>query len=224
MTSLRDKGAESCSGDECGASPLRAAFDGDDFAGADFPPVLNARLALPGEDVFETACAAAVSGELGAADLLWSFDGAWLRLAVILEPDIPASDAARARDVMLLAATDALAALLPPQVAIGASGDTLIINGAKAGHVRMALPDDCQEQAIPQWLATGVALHLRAPGRAEPGHDTLNTALSEEGGAHLSAAIAASAIARHFLSWLDTWIHEGIRPMVIALRAFSEDR
>jgi hypothetical protein len=211
---LPEKGAEDAA---CCAvdAPTQIVTD------VDFPPVFNARMALPGEDAFIIAQAAARAGELGAADLLWSFDGEWLKLAIVLEPDISANKARRAGDIMLLAVADSLASLLPPQVTVGVSGETLVINGATAGFVRLAMMDTRSEDDIPQWLATGVDVRLRAPEQIEPGEDMGNTALSEEGGGGLTAGAAASAIARHFLTWLDTWVHDGPQPLESALQAYA---
>jgi hypothetical protein len=66
-----------------------------------------------------------------------------------------------------------------------------------------------------------VYVRLRTPRQIEPGEDMGNTALSEEGGGELTAANTASAIARHFLTWLDTWTHDGPLPLKSALQAYA---
>lgn len=197
-----------CEDTGCCATPLAP----QPFAGpgeADFPPPFAARFSPPGADVFEMAARAAQAGELGAADILWSADDLDLCLALVLEPDVAAAAARAMREVMLVAVRDALSSLLPPQVGIGVLRDgSITVNDGRMGTVRMDMPP-CADEACPPWMVVGAHIRLRHAQGVEGGQDTHVTVLAEEGGAHIPPAAVASEIARHFLTALDTWRHEG---------------
>jgi len=193
--------------DCCAQAAGPAPFSGP--GEADFPPPFAARFSPPGADVFEMAARAAQAGELGAADILWSADELELSLALVLEPDVAAAAARAMREVMLVAVRDALSSLLPPQVGIGVLRDgSITVNDGRMGKVRMDMPP-CADEACPPWMVVGAHIRLRHAQGVEAGQDSGITVLAEEGGAHIPPAAVASEIARHFLSALDTWRHEG---------------
>ncbi len=200
-------------GRECGEAGCGAGFIAPSgFSGpgeADFPPPFQARFVPPGGDVFQMAARAAQTGELGAADVLWSADDLALSLALVLEPDVTAARARAMREVMMRAVLDALTILLPPQVGIGGRANgAIVVNDGQVGKVRMHMPG-CPQEACPPWMVVGAQIGLRHAQGVEGGQDTRVTVLAEEGGAHIPPAVLASEIARHFLTALDTWRHEG---------------
>ncbi len=201
-----------------GRLPERAAPEACHASGApleletaDFPPPFSARMALPGEDVRRAAIRAARTGELGAADILWGFDGLKLEMVIVLEPDEPLEKAREMGDVLARAATDALASLLPPQVAISAGGDGAVtINGGMAGRVFLDASTD-EPCEVPVWLNAGLTLHIHREEGLEGGQAPQEAVVSEEGGGRISPATLAAEAARHFLLRLDEWRNDNAR-------------
>ena len=71
-----------------------------------FPPLLTGHAVRGNEPAFETACARAAGGELGAGDVVWSRDTALIDLAVILEPDVPLETAVQMLPLAMVALGD----------------------------------------------------------------------------------------------------------------------
>lgn len=180
------------------------------FAEPSFPPLLNGRVVVKGDNPTTLAVAGAQSGELGAGDALWLQDTDTVELAIVLEPDDPLVRAAQMLPLALAAAGDSLATLCPPQVGIHFRWPaTFLLNGGAAGGCRLIVPDSCPPDDVPAWMVVSFALRFAFDDVAEPGNTPGVTSLVEEGGEELSTADVLESFARHFLSLLDTWMNDG---------------
>lgn len=162
----------------------------------------------------EHACKQAGRGTLGAGDLVWSRNTSRAECAIILEPEVPVSVALQMNALAQVALADSLGALLPPAVAVHHRWPgTILVNGAAAGEVRVALPATPKD-AVPDWMVVGVMLRLihDDPDR-EPGERPDITSLSEEGGGELTRTDILQSFSAHFLTWLNTWQDDGFRPV-----------
>ena len=100
---------------------------------------------------------------------------------------------------------NALGALAPPELAVHLGWDgALRLNGAEAGRLALWGGDD--------WLVVSLTLDLLPGG--EGGDDPDRTALYAEGCGEVAPDALLEAWVRHTLTWLDTWAHEGLGPLV----------
>lgn len=158
------------------------------------------------------ARAIALAPDRGAGTLAWVGAYARAEAAVVLEPDMPLAPARLALLAAANALADALAALGPPEVALGFGWPaTLRVNGAACGRLRLAAPPEAAADAIPDWLVVGMEVRLAAPAGAEPGHDPGRTCLAEEGMGDIAAEALTAAWARHLMAGLDLWQARGPR-------------
>jgi hypothetical protein len=173
----------------------------------DLPPLFSARLATAEGDVARQAAEGAANGALGAGDILWREEDEWLRLALVVEPDAPLAEGGAALLRQWLEAIRlALVRLLPPLVTVETAGRDLLLNGARAGAVRLLLPaaaDEAAEERAADWAVLALDLRLRLPAGEEPGAHPERTAVAEEGGAQLAAPQIVAECARYFLLGLD---------------------
>lgn len=178
-----------------------------------FPPLLTGHDVKGGDRPFDTACAEASSGRLGAGDVVWSRNATRLDMAVILEPEVPLGRAVEMMPLAMVAVGDCLGALTPPQVGVTFRWpDVVAINGAAAGQIRGSWGGSDALDSVPDWLVIGFELrHLRGPNDPEPGTTPDVTWLSEEGGNELTRTDLVESTCRHFLTWLNTWQDEGFR-------------
>lgn len=188
-----------------------------------FPPLLNGRVVIKGDDPTALAVAGTIENRLGAGDTLWVQDTSDVHLAIVLEPDDPLAKAAQMLPLAVAAAGDSLASLTPPQVGVSFRWPgTLLLNGAKAGTCHLTAPADCQPSDIPKWLVLSYWLRFAFDDTTEPGSTPGITSLVEEGGEELSTIDVMESYARHFLSLLDTWQHEGFAEIADNWRTRSE--
>jgi BirA family biotin operon repressor/biotin-[acetyl-CoA-carboxylase] ligase len=179
-----------------------------------FPPVLAGHPVDPSVTPFEHACRRAEDGEFGAADLVWSRAIARAECAIVLEPEVPLARSLQMGPLVQVALADCLGGLMPPQVAIQHRWpDTILVNGAAAGVVRLGAPL-IELDEVPDWLVVGTTLQLThdIPGK-EPGEVPGQTALSEEGAGDLTRTEILEGLAAHVLVWINTWSEEGFRPV-----------
>lgn len=183
-----------------------------DLPNPTLPPLLNG-IAVDGGEPFAVARGAAASGSAGAGDVFWSTSAADLKVAVVLEPDVNTANAMQMLCTAMVAIGDALGALAPPELGIyyrwpGA----ILINGACVGHTRVALPDNAEAAAPPDWMV--IALNMRIhgdPDDLDPGLDTDNTSLYEEGGIEVTRTDLIESFCRHFLVWVNDWQTDGFK-------------
>ena len=180
-----------------------------------FPPLLNGRVVIRGDEPRELAIAGAKRGELGAGDTLWLQDTTKAELAIVLEPDDPLTRSAQMLPLAVAAAGDCLATLTPPQVGVQCRWPArLLLNGADAGGCALTVPAACQPTDVPAWMVLHFTLRLVFDEAAEPGTTPGITSLAEEGGEELTTVDVLDSFSRHFLSLLDTWTNDGFGDVV----------
>jgi hypothetical protein len=160
------------------------------------------------------AHARSVAAEEGAGLLVHvgRFDLA--EFAVVLEPEEPLKIARRAIYAGAAALADALAVHAPPEKPITFDWpDAIRVDGGLVGGVRLAWPDDADEDAPPQWLVLGAMIRTVAMGEDDPGVWPLSSALEAEGFDELGAGRLVESFARHFMTAIDLWQERGFDEM-----------
>lgn len=179
----------------------------------EFPPLLTGQVVAAGENPFAQAQAGAAAARLGGGDILWSQDDAHVAAALVLEPEEAVTDAVEMVPLMMVAIGDALGAIGPPNLAITYRWPTtLLANGGEFGKVQLHLG---QDYAV---LGFGLDLLLPEDLQDKPGLSVHRTALREEGCGDLDRTLIIEAIARHFLSWLDSWQQQGLGSAIAMYR------
>lgn len=149
-------------------------------------------------------------GRLGAGDFVWSRRTNRVECALVLEPEVPLETAMEMVPLAMVAASDALGAIGPPQLALEFGWPfTLYANGAAFGHVRVAVAPQTALSEQPDWMVLGLSMALSYGRNTEPGEDIKRTALMEEGCGDLDRTMIIEAFARHMLSWIDGWESDG---------------
>jgi len=170
----------------------------------DLPPPFRSVALRELHDAFEyaTAHAAALGG--GALVFVGRYDVA--EFAVVLEPDEPLIVVRCAFYAGMLALTDTLAALAPPEtpIAIGWP-DAVRVGGQLVGGGRLAWPFDADEAAAPDWLVFGAVVRLVAMGKQEGGVHLRSTALQDEGFRQIGVERFIEGFARHLMARLNRW-------------------
>jgi biotin-(acetyl-CoA carboxylase) ligase len=137
--------------------------------------------------------------------------------AVVLAPEEALATALLAAYATMVAAGDALGALIPPKMPVAFGWpDRILLNGAMAGGIRLAAPQGAPADAVPDWIVTGLTLARTAASDDEPGRDPSRTSLAAEGCGDLTAAEILEAFARHFLFWINRWQEDGFAPLQAA--------
>ncbi len=177
-----------------------------------FPPLLNG-IAVDGSEPFAVARAGAISGSAGAGDVFWSTSPADMKLAVVLEPDVDAGRAMQMLFATMVAIGDALGALAPPELGIYYRWPGgILINGARVGQTRVALPDNADAATTPDWMVVAMDMRIHGdPDDLDPGLDTENTSLYEEGGIEVTRTDLIESFCRHFLVWVNDWQSDGFK-------------
>ena len=125
--------------------------------------------------------------------------------AILFAPEVPPDEACVVLPLCAVGFQNALGALAPPELAVHLGWDGAIrLNGAEAGRLRLHGDDD--------WLVVSLTLDLLP--RGEGGDDPDRTALYAEGCGEVAPDDLIGAWVRHTLTWLDTWAHEGLGPLV----------
>ncbi|MBC2859274.1 biotin/lipoate--protein ligase family protein [Stappia sp. 28M-7] len=181
-----------------------------------FPPLLKGHRLDGGAHPFEAAVAGAASRHYSAGDLLWSSDPAHVRIALVLEPDVEPARGIEMLFLAMVATTDAMGALIPPEVALTYEWPAVLrANGARVGRARFAQAQETGEDGAPLWLVVGIELRL-APvdGAMEPGEMPHLTSLVDEGAADLGHRLAVESLSRHMLTWIHSWDIDGFAPVL----------
>lgn len=178
----------------------------------DLPPGYNLVTLREAGDAFAHACR--IAGEAGAGTfvLVRRFD--LLEFAVVLEPDEPLAGARRAFIAGMAALCDAIAAHCPPDrpLAIGWP-DAILFDGALIGGGRLGWPQDCAEDATPDWLVFAGTLVVAKVGAGDTGLTPTSTSFEQEG---LDAGVSedvAESFARHLMLGFDMWAKDGFAPI-----------
>ncbi|MEM5493806.1 biotin/lipoate--protein ligase family protein [Hoeflea sp. AS16] len=178
----------------------------------EFPPLLTGHAVTAGQDPLQVALESARDASFGAGDLCWSMAETHARAAIVLEPDCPLGKALQMVPVLMIAIGDALGAIGPPNLALMYRWpSTILVNGGEVGEVFLHVPEDTGLEDTPEFLVLGFSVAMSLPPDIieAPGLARHATALFEEGCGDLDRTQVLEAVARHFLSWVDTWEHDG---------------
>jgi biotin-(acetyl-CoA carboxylase) ligase len=171
------------------------------------PPFSQIRLRELG-DAF--AHATSIAAERGAGTLVYvgRFDLA--EFAVVLEPDEPLVHARRAFHACMAALTDALIVHAEPEthLVIGWP-DSISVNGGLVGGGRLAWPEGCAENEVPDWLVFGAMIRTNAIVAVEAGLNPHVTSLAEEGFSEFTPDRLMESFARNLMVGLDAWQEQG---------------
>jgi biotin-(acetyl-CoA carboxylase) ligase len=175
--------------------------------GLDLPPPFRAVALREAGDAF--AHAAKIAAHDGAGTLVHVGRYDLAEFAVVLEPEEPLSAARRAFYAGMTALADALAAHAPPEKPIAIDWpDAIRVDGGLVGGGRLGEPIAAIEDAPPDWLVFGCSIRTFAMGVAEPGLRPSSAALEDEG-FELGLGKLTESFARHFLTTVDLWQHDG---------------
>lgn len=178
----------------------------------EFPPLLTGHAVPAQEDPLGMALEGARQGKFSAGDLCWSMAETHARGAIILEPECSLSRSLQMAPLLMVAIGDALGAIGPPNLALMYRWpSTLLVNGGEVGEVFLHAPEDTGLGDIPDFIVLGFSVAMSLPSEVfdAPGLARNTTALFEEGCGDLDRTQVLEAVARHFLSWVDTWEHDG---------------
>jgi biotin-(acetyl-CoA carboxylase) ligase len=169
----------------------------------DLPPPFRPVILRESGDAFAHACAIARAEGAGTLVHVGRFDLA--ELAVVLEPEKALRTARRALYTGLCALGDALAVLGPPEKPISFDWpDAIRVDGGLVGGVRLAWPQDADEDKHPDWLVLGVMIRIAAAAyEGEPGLAPFATTLAEEGFGELDSGRLTEGFARHLMANFD---------------------
>jgi len=175
--------------------------------GLDLPPPFRAVALREAGDAF--AHAAKIAPRDGAGTLVHVGRYDLAEFAVVLEPEQPLCGARRAFYAGMTALVDALAAHAPPEKPIAIDWpDAIRVDGGLIGGGRLGEPASASEDARPDWLVFGCSVRTFAMGVAEPGLNPSSAALEDEG-FELGLGKLTESFARHFLTAIDLWQHDG---------------
>lgn len=188
------------------------------------PPIYRPLPLATTIDAFAAACDLAAAGD-AEASFAWAARDDVAECAVALAPDRPLAEARLAIYAAMVAAGDALGALVPPAVAVAfAWPDRLLINGAFAGGCRFAA-DAVAEDAEPSWAVVGLTLRVTPePGLADPGTVLDRTSLFDEGCGDVTVEMIVESFARHFLYWVNRWQEDGFGAVLASWLARASGR
>lgn len=178
-----------------------------------FPPLLAGIAVKSPRRPFALARSEAAAGRAGAGDVFWARATDRMDVAIVLEPEVPLDQSMHMPFAAMVALGDALGALAPAEVGVYYRwpGD-IIVNGARAGTVRFAIPADADPAEPPAWLVIAVTVAIMADlSNPDPGLDTDNTALYEEGCVDVTRTTLIESFCRHFLVWIRNWEDDGFR-------------
>lgn len=142
--------------------------------------------------------------------MVWSRNTARAELAIVLEPEVALERSLQMAPLMMVALGDCLGALAPPKLAVHYRWPaSILLNGAKAGEVRLAWPRIPLDRT-PPWLVVGAELDIVGP---EERDDWSYTSLTEEVGEKISRSDILQSLAAHFLTRLNAWEDDGFGPV-----------
>lgn len=160
----------------------------------------------------------------GAGTLVWLGAPERAEAAVVLEPDRPLGPALLAYIVAANALADALSAIAPPEHPVTWRWPgTLAVNGGVVGGMRLALPENVAQGAIPDWMVIGFELRFTWPEGTITGDRPGQTALLEEGFDDLTPAELVAGWARHLMANMDEWQARGTARVAEKYLARLED-
>jgi biotin-(acetyl-CoA carboxylase) ligase len=181
------------------------------FSNLSLPPAYAVHALAAPADAFAQALAIARRDGAEAAGTLVLVERAdLLDLAVVLAPDEPLATARRAFLAGMVALADAVGAHGPPEMPLTfVWPDTLVFDGARLGGGRLAAPDGCGEDAVPDWLVFSGMLIVSKAAAGDPGLTPGSTALDEEGFPAGIQAVLVESFARNLIRAFAVWAEDG---------------
>lgn len=175
------------------------------------PPAFDVRVLPTPADAFTDAVRLArCEGSEAAGTLILVARADVLDLAVVLAPEEPLVSARRAFLAGMVALADAVGAHGPPEMPLTFRWpDTLVFDGARLGGGRLAAPEACAEDAVPEWLVFSGMLILSKAAAGDPGLTPDSTALDEEGFPAGIAVPLVESFARNLIRAFDGWAEAG---------------
>ena len=179
-----------------------------------FPPLLSGHRISSNEQPLGFARAGAASGELGAGDLVWSEETNRLRFALVCEPDVPRDRCIEILFVTMVAAGDAIGALVPPEISVTYQWPSvLLMNDARFGFADLVISDE-ETDGIPDWMAVSLDVQMM-PDFVDPnpGETADITTMWDEGCGDVTRNELLESIARHTVALIHTWSEDGFSPI-----------
>jgi hypothetical protein len=174
----------------------------------DLPPPYTAVRLRESGDAFEHA--KSIAAEAGAGTLVHVGRFDLVECAVILEPEEALIGARRAFFAGMAAVADAIAAYCPPERAVTFRWPgSIIFDTGLIGGGRLAWPEECAEDAVPDWLVFGFQLISARLAVGDGGIMPLSTSLEEEGFAE--PRVLMESFSRHLMVHFDTWNERGFK-------------
>lgn len=175
-----------------------------------FPPLVTPYRLREIEDAFSTACRRA--GETGAGALFFAGRFTLIDFALVLEPEEPLRLARKILFAGMNALAETLANIAPPEKLIEfVYPVSLHFDGALIGGGRLAWPETCGEEEVPEWLVFGAMLRAGGMRDLGIGLSPSVTTLDDEGFDTWDPAEFTASFARHFMVEADSWAEKGFR-------------
>lgn len=173
-----------------------------------FPPLITPVRLREREDAFAHAIAHAAEAGAGTLFHVGRFDP--IEFALVLEPEDPLLAARRMMFCGMNALAETIAAEALPErlVEFDYPGD-LIFDHGLIGGARLAWPEDCAEDAVPDWLVFGAMVRTGSFQELGFAMDHTVTSLEEAGFKEIDPTAFAARFCRHLMIELDEWQHVG---------------
>jgi biotin-(acetyl-CoA carboxylase) ligase len=186
--------------------------DDDDIP--QLPPLLQVETIDANDDVLSKAVTRAAAGEIGL--VCYSSATHILDMAITLVPEVPMDRATQMAHTAMIALSDSIGALAPPEVNVRFRfpGD-ILLNRGHAGIVRIVTaPCNDAGQDVPDWLVVSIQLRLVFDDdNLSQDYRLAHTSLAEEGGSFISRTRLVETVSRYFLLWLHRWEEDGFKPV-----------
>jgi biotin-(acetyl-CoA carboxylase) ligase len=177
------------------------------------PPGFTLTTLREGGDAFTHAIAHA--HKLGAASLVWVRRFDLIEFAVVLEPEEALITARLAHYVAMNALADTLAIHCPPERPIRFGWpDAVLFDHALIGGGRLAWPQDCAVDAVPDWLVFGAMVRTNTLDTGDYDAARIGTSMDEEGFEGIDGVDLIESFARHLMLNVHRWTTEGPKASV----------
>ena len=187
------------------------------------PPILTP-IAVPEKvDVFTKAISAASKSDAGT--VFYSENLEYVEIAVVLIPEVIKIKCNQILYVLMVAASDSIGALAPPEVAVTFSYPGIVfLNRGEAGLVKIEVSPSTDDNKIPDWLVVGIKLRLNNNLQEDETQIRPDiTSLADEGAGYISRTRAIESLSRHFLAWISQWEDDGFKPVAEAWNKRREE-